>query len=209
MTQTIDLQQFCADESRHEWLKSSQLVRCDGRKWWFASDSRLGVATVASWQEVALSEAKSKICKLLQGCRLELGNTTAEALASWCGPHEGSKEVVCYNCGGDGECNACHCDNPHTCGDCDGSGKRIDCPDPREGVIHNLVVDRNLLAKTNGLFSGPCVVMAGQSAPIKDKEASTAIVEFRAADWRILIASMEKKKIETDWPRLELTEGGK
>jgi hypothetical protein len=106
--------------------------------------------------------------------------TTAEALAAWCGPRDPGEPRPCDQCGGSGLCHCPRCDAEHDCGFCDG-GEAAARPPVRPGVLAGVVVDRNRLALALPHLSGPCTVRG---------DAGRGLVGLDARGWRVLAASL-------------------
>jgi hypothetical protein len=171
-------------------------VTIDGQSWELATDGRMAVLVKRPSQEIK-ETTHSSVRAIVSGERKTLGRTSAELLREWTGAHEGEHEELCDNCGGDGQCDNCHCEKSHDCGVCNGTGKVMESPDLRRGWIGTHQVDRNRLAKAAQVFSGPCLVMVGPT------KGDYPLIEFRSDEWRIIIMACVVDKDE-ECPKLEM-----
>lgn len=197
----MDWLRAICDQNSVEICERPWTISYDGRSITAATNGYLCVVVDGSFGEPPdpNSRIEKNIAYVLDPAGYALtGQTTAEDLAAWAEPYESSRVVSCRQCGGDGRCNQCDCQQEHQCGNCKGSGKDTDDPEPRYGTIGGHLFNRNLLAKAAPHVSGPCAVKIKAGG-----EPVGATLRIEGAGW-IIVTIGSKNNTEERGPALPL-----
>lgn len=93
--------------------------------WWIATDSRVLIRRKSDAQDSEGNHPKCGVVIDRIGSVAEWNPWPEIAMCEGC-VQDGYRIVECGNCGGDGKCNQCRCENEHDCGECHGEGTVTD-----------------------------------------------------------------------------------
>lgn len=181
MAPTIDLQSFCShgdDAIRYDTHKPFVF---DG--WLYATDCRIciRVPTTDPTTDGKYPRA-DRLFTPFAGTFTPLPEIQAcESCRFAPGPHK----ETCDGCGGDGMCDRCPCEKPHTCGVCQGTGQEETYCDCRVEILPGLDVE--------GRYYGMLKTLPGAKIGHHGTETDPIRIVFDGGEGLLMPMKLEKK----------------